>query len=81
MFNLLDTVVLTRDVPNAGLRRGDLGAIVEIYGPNAFEVEFVAASGRTQALVTLAADDLRHVDDHDLISEVVKKSVSETWLV
>ena len=68
MFNLLDTVVLTRDVPNAGLRRGDLGAIVEIYAPNAFEVEFVAASGRTQALVTLAADDLRHVDDHDLIS-------------
>ena len=68
MFKLLDTVVLTRDVPDAGLRRGDLGAIVEVYGPNAFEVEFVAASGRTQALVTLAADDLRHVDDHDLIS-------------
>lgn len=68
MFDLLDTVVLMRDVPNAELRRGDLGAIVEIYGPNAFEVEFVAASGRTQALVTLAADDLRHVDDHDLIS-------------
>ncbi len=58
MFNLLDTVVLTRDVPNAGLRRGDLGAIVEIYAPNTFEVEFVAASGRTQAVVTLAADDL-----------------------
>jgi hypothetical protein len=57
-----------RDVPDAGLCRGDLGAIVEVYGPNAFEVEFVAASGRTQALVTLAADDLRHVDDHDLIS-------------
>jgi hypothetical protein len=41
---------------------------VEVYGPNAFEVEFVAASGRTQAPVTLAADDLRPVDDHDLIS-------------
>ena len=68
MFKLLDTVVLTRDVPDAGLRRGDLGAIVEVYGPNAFEVEFVAASGRTQALVTLAADDLRHVNDHDLVS-------------
>ena len=48
MFKLLDTVVLTRDVPDAGLRRGDLGAIVEVYGPNAFEVEFVAASGPTQ---------------------------------
>ena len=68
MFNVLDTVVLTRDVPDAGLRRGDLGAIVEVYGPDAFEVEFVAASGRTQALVTLSATDLRHVADHDLIS-------------
>jgi len=68
MFNVLDTVVLMRDVPDAGLRRGDLGAVVEVYGPGAFEVEFVAASGRTQALVTLSATDLRHVDDHDLIS-------------
>ena len=68
MFNLLDTVVLTRDIPDAALRRGDLGAIVEVYGPNAFEVEFVAASGRTQAVVTLTADDIRHVGDQDLVS-------------
>jgi hypothetical protein len=68
MFNVLDTVVLTRDVPDAGLRRGDLGAIVEVYGPNAFDVEFVAASGRTQALVTLTADQIRHVGDQDLVS-------------
>ena len=68
MFNLLDTVVLTRDVPDAGLRRGDLGAIVDLYEPNAIEVEFVAASGRTQALVTLTPDDIRHVGDQDLVS-------------
>jgi hypothetical protein len=68
MFNVLDTVVLTRDVAEAGLRRGDLGAIVEVHSPAAFEVEFVAASGRTQALVTLTANDLRHVGDEDLVS-------------
>jgi hypothetical protein len=68
MFNVLDTVVLTRDVAEAGLRRGDLGAIVEVHSPTAFEVEFVAASGRTQALVTLTANDLRHVGDEDLVS-------------
>lgn len=68
MFKLLDTVVLKRDVPDAGLRAGDLGAIVEVYEPDAFEVEFVAASGRTQALVTLRADDMRHVDDGDLVA-------------
>jgi Domain of unknown function (DUF4926) len=68
MFNLLDTVVLTHDIPDVGLRRGDLGAIVEVHGPTAFEVEFVAASGRTQALVTLSGDDIRHVVDSDLVS-------------
>lgn len=68
MFKLLDTVVLTRDVPELGLRRGDLGAIVELHSSDAFEVEFVAASGRTQALITLRADDVRHVDDHDLVA-------------
>ena len=68
MFNVLDTVVLTRDIPDNGLRRGDLGAIVEVYGPDAFEVEFVAASGRTQTLVTLSEADLRRVNDLDLIS-------------
>lgn len=77
MFNLLDTVVLTRDVAEAGLRRGDLGAIVEVHGPNAFEVEFVAASGRTQALVTLTANDIRHVGDQDLVSvRPLEKTVS-----
>jgi hypothetical protein len=68
MFKLLDTVVLKRDVPEADLRVGDLGAIVEVHDPDHFEVEFVAASGRTQALVTLRAGDVRHVDDRDLIA-------------
>jgi pyridoxine 5'-phosphate synthase PdxJ len=68
MFKVLDTVVLKRDVPEAGLRVGDLGAIVELHDPDHFEVEFVAASGRTEALVTLRSDDIRHVNDRDLIA-------------
>ena len=68
MYKLLDTVVLNRNVPEAGLRVGDLGAIVEVHDPDHFEVEFVAASGRTQALVTLGSDDIRHVNDRDLIA-------------
>ena len=68
MFDLLDTVALTHDVPSAGLRRGDLGAVVDVLAPDAFEVEFVAASGRTQALLTLGIGDVRHVGDRDLIA-------------
>jgi hypothetical protein len=68
MFRLLDTVVLTRDVPEVGLCAGDLGAIVEVHDSEHFEVEFVAASGRTQALVTLSSDAIRQVNDSDLIA-------------
>lgn len=64
----LDVVVLTRDVPGHGLRRGDLGAVVEVYGSHALGVEFVAASGRTQALVTLRPEDVRPVADDDLVA-------------
>ena len=67
-FNELDTVVLDRDLPEHGLRRGDLGAVVQAHEPDAFEVEFVTASGHTQALVTLKERDLRAVGDRDLIS-------------
>lgn len=67
-FNELDTVVLKRDLPEFGLRCGDLGAVVHVYTPDGLEVEFVAASGRTQALVTLCADDVRAVQDEDLVA-------------
>lgn len=68
MHKLLDTVALTDDHLEAGLRRGDVGAVVEVLGQDAYEVEFVAASGRTQALITLAAREVRALGDSDLIS-------------
>lgn len=68
MFNVLDTVALTHDVLSAGLRKGDLGAVVEVLSANTLEVEFVAASGRTQALVTLDASAVRHIGDQDVIA-------------
>ena len=75
MFKLLDTVALTHDIPAAGLRCGDLGAIVEVLASDAMEVEFVAASGRTQALLTLGSTDIRQVGDQDLIAV---RSLAET---
>jgi len=67
-YRLLDTVVLTRDLPEHGLQRGDLGAVVEVHEPAALEVEFVLASGRTQALLPLAMSDVRPIGDSDLIA-------------
>ena len=68
MFKVLDTVAFIHDLPAAGLRRGDLGAVVELHAADALEMEFVAASGRTQVLLTLSFKDIRHVGDHDLIA-------------
>ncbi len=68
MFKLLDTVALTHDISLAGLRRGDLGAISEVVAEDSFEVEFVAGSGRTQALLTLKPEDIRQLGDFDLLS-------------
>ncbi len=67
-MQILDVVVLTRDLPVHDLCRGDLGTVVERYGPDSVGVEFVAASGRTQAVVTLRPDDLRSVADDDLVA-------------
>jgi len=67
-LSLLDTVVLKRDLPEHGLRAGDVGAVVELYGPDGIEVEFVRASGQTKALVTLETADVRSVDDNDMLT-------------
>lgn len=67
-FHTLDVVVLNTDLPAQGLKRGDLGAVVDVYSPDAIDVEFVTASGRTQALITLRASDIRDVGDDDLVA-------------
>ena len=67
-FAELDTVVLSHDLPEHGLRAGDLGAVVEVYRDDGVEVEFVRASGLTKALVTLKAGDLRPVAENDLLA-------------
>lgn len=64
----LDTVVLLKDLPTHKLKRGDIGAVVEVYAPDGLEVEFVIGSGRTQALVTLKTSDVRAVGAADMLS-------------
>ena len=67
-YRELETVVLDRDVPEDGLRRGDLGTIVMTYEPDGIEVEFLAASGDTRAVVTLHVDDVRPASRCDAIA-------------
>jgi hypothetical protein len=68
MFALHQTVALTHDIPEAGLQSGDLCAVVAIHDPETYEVEFVAASGRTQSLLMLSSTSLRAIGDQVLIA-------------
>jgi len=67
-FERLECVVLVRDIPEHGLRAGDVGVVVEIYPEGGLEVEFVTGSGVTQALLTLSEGDVRSIDSHDLLT-------------
>lgn len=62
----LSTVVLLRDIPEEGLKQGDLGAVVEVYDSGKVEVEFVTAAGHTKALLTLENAHVRLADDSDI---------------
>jgi len=57
-IELLSVVALLQDLPEKGLRRGQVGTIVESLAPGVYEVEFSDDSGRTYAMLALRADQL-----------------------
>ena len=67
-IQLLDTIALVRDVPEFGLVAGEVGAVVEVLSPDAFEVEFVDERGHTYGLHTLRAHQVvaLHTKGHPL---------------
>lgn len=68
MIRELETVVLTRDVPERGLEKGDVGAVVHRYvDKGAYEVEFVTAEGRTVAVLTLTEADIRPMGSGEIL--------------
>ncbi|WP_314252126.1 DUF4926 domain-containing protein [Eikenella halliae] len=52
-YQLLDVVELIRDLPEQRLRAGMRGAVVDRYGNDEYEVEFVGGNGETLALLAL----------------------------
>ena len=63
----LDTVVLTRDLPEVLLRTGDIGSVVHCYGLGGYEVEFVTGGGDTVAVLTLSDRDVRAPGPGDIL--------------
>ena len=68
MIEDLDTVVLSRDLPDHGLKQGDIGAVVHSYKEGkAFEIEFITGQGQTLAVVTLDSQDVRLMEDKEIL--------------
>ena len=68
MIQELDTVVLTHDIEEHGLRAGDMGAVVLCHGSGeAFEVEFVTGEGKTVAVLTLQAQEVRPMQAQEIL--------------
>ncbi len=61
MLRETDVVVLAVDVPEYGLKRGDVGTVVMVHGGEGYEVEFMTLDGETVAVTSLAADKVRPI--------------------
>jgi Domain of unknown function (DUF4926) len=57
-IQLLDVVALTHDVPEDKLVRGQVGTVVEVLSPGAFEIEFSDDQGHTYAMLPLKEVEL-----------------------
>lgn len=65
--------VLTQDLPDEGLRVGDVGVIVEHYSaradvPEGYELEVFAANGHTIAVVSVPASAVRAATEREVLS-------------
>jgi len=62
-----DRVVLKQNISGQGLRAGDVGTVIHVYGKaEAFEVEFLTLHGETVAIATLEASQVRSVQKREI---------------
>jgi hypothetical protein len=54
----LAVVVLTEDLPEFGVVRGQVGTVVEFLAPEVYEVEFSDHTGEAYAMASIAASKL-----------------------
>ena len=60
-------IVLNSDLPLEVFKAGDVGTVVHVYANGeAFEIEFLTLDGKTAAVATVTASQLRPVTERDL---------------
>ncbi len=61
------SIVLTVDIPAAGLEAGDVGVVVHVHrNGEAYEVEFMTLDGGTLTIQTLEARQIREAGSLDI---------------
>ncbi len=67
MIHELDSVVLTKDIKNLKLARGDIGTVVLVHnGGEGYEVEFMTLDGDTVAVTTLFPSQIRMIHEMEI---------------
>ena len=57
-IEILDVVALVEDLHSEGLRRGEVGTVVEQWKDGVFEVEFSDNSGKAYAFAALRPEQM-----------------------
>ena len=57
-IEILDVVALTENLDSEGLRRGEVGTVVEQWKDGVFEVEFSDNSGKPYAFAALRPEQI-----------------------
>ena len=66
MIRELDRVVLTSDLPEHGLKSGDVGTVVLVHDGRGYEVEFVALDGETLAVTSVFPHQVRPIGHREI---------------
>jgi hypothetical protein len=58
--------VLTVDLPEHGLKAGDVGTVVLVHRRQGYEVEFMTLHGETVAVTSLQASQVRPISTREV---------------
>jgi hypothetical protein len=76
MIRELESVALLNDLPEEGLKRGDIGTVVLVHQRGkGYEVEFATLDGETLAVVTLLAEQVRPIGHREIANARVLERV------
>ncbi|MBF0101255.1 MAG: DUF4926 domain-containing protein [Desulfobacterales bacterium] len=67
MIKELYSVILTEDIPNLNLKKGDIGSVVLVHNNGeGYEVEFITLGGDTIAVTTLFPSQIRMIQEMEI---------------